>query len=227
MGQCFHLWLCMWDKERFYPQIKRKKDYIIFSLVSLPLFGCSVLCGTANPTKPSSMSACYLLFPRLCCLEWDLATATTAPDGAVQETVNHFLFLTTGFLSVWMNGCTVFQTLWSIAQTPGSSSPVSFAMTHFWQLITQSLLNIHHQMSASHLPDICILMFHSVHHFRYKNSSLTYRKQPCELYLVSVLEVFRWATWTTHQFLKGEWFWLDLTPPLLWNILKFNLWAIE
>lgn len=63
-------------------------------------------------------------------------------------------------LDEWL---TYFLAPWSTALTPGNPVPVPWTVPHFWQFITHSLLNIHHAVSASPVPEICCLVFHSVH----------------------------------------------------------------
>lgn len=47
------------------PNFKKAASFFSMALVPLHPRGCCALCNTANPTKPISIAACYLLLPRL------------------------------------------------------------------------------------------------------------------------------------------------------------------
>lgn len=138
------------------------KNCLIFRHGFSPSVWCSALSTTTNPTKPVSISAGCLLPPRLCRVQRIWLRLQWPQIEPFMEQWHHLMSLSMASLSVWMNSCTISQALQSIAQTPGSPIPVSFAMPHFWQRTTHSRLNIHHQMSARPLPHICFPRFHSM-----------------------------------------------------------------
>lgn len=71
--------MCLGQGELPAPR-KKKKAAAFFSMALVALFGCN----TVNPIKPISISACYLLPPRLGRLRLDPdAAATAATEGAV------------------------------------------------------------------------------------------------------------------------------------------------